>query len=286
MDKKNGAVIFRNQVLKGLHEVISGDKKKYQYAKSEGSVVITFTDEYLATIEDGKYDLLIINGDEYWPMIVKVKNHKLVGLEDQKIDNSKDLTQEQMKQLLQKYADKGIKVTEASHAGYSAGQRAVSGMVLFDANGGSGTMKPKEYTIGENITLPKNTFTRTGYSFVGWNTEADGSGATYEDKTMFVLIQDMVLYAQWQKDQAALTLKDVAATEKKLTASAALTINGETVKGKKVTFTVEGKTYTVKTNKNGVAKLTVKNLKLTSGDKVTIKAQYDDQTARKTVKVK
>ena len=37
---------------------------------------------------------------------------------------------------------------------------------------------------------------------------------------------------------------------------------GKAVKGKKITFKFKGKTYTTKTNKNGIATITIKNLKV------------------------
>ncbi|MBQ2447953.1 MAG: InlB B-repeat-containing protein, partial [Bacteroidales bacterium] len=43
-----------------------------------------------------------------------------------------------------------------------------------------------------------NTFTRDGYNFTGWNTNADGSGTSYTDKQSITLSQDITLYAQWE----------------------------------------------------------------------------------------
>ena len=48
------------------------------------------------------------------------------------------------------------------------------------------------------VTVAENTFTRSGYSFAGWNTQADGSGEDYAAGDAFQLTgQDAVLYAQW-----------------------------------------------------------------------------------------
>ena len=46
--------------------------------------------------------------------------------------------------------------------------------------------------------LSANTFTRTGYTFQGWNTKADGTGISYADKASIKLSSDMTLYAQWK----------------------------------------------------------------------------------------
>jgi hypothetical protein len=51
--------------------------------------------------------------------------------------------------------------------------------VSFDANSGTGTMAAQEFEYGISEYLNTNAFTRTGYNFAGWNTEADGSGIAY-----------------------------------------------------------------------------------------------------------
>ena len=45
--------------------------------------------------------------------------------------------------------------------------------------------------------LTLNTFTRTGYSFSGWNTAANGSGTAYADGATYSFAADITLYAQW-----------------------------------------------------------------------------------------
>ena len=44
---------------------------------------------------------------------------------------------------------------------------------------------------------------RKGYSFVGWNTAADGSGTSYEAGAKVELSAPVTLYAQWKKDEPA-----------------------------------------------------------------------------------
>ena len=52
----------------------------------------------------------------------------------------------------------------------------------FDANGGEGTMPAQTFEAGVSQAITANTFTRSGYYFVGWNTSPDGSGTSYTDK--------------------------------------------------------------------------------------------------------
>ena len=83
-------------------------------------------------------------------------------------------------------------------AQYSATAR-VFYTITFNANGGEGSMEPQRFEVGVDTALNTNAFTRENYKFTGWNTEADGSGATYADKgAILELTGDMTLYAQWQ----------------------------------------------------------------------------------------
>ena len=70
--------------------------------------------------------------------------------------------------------------------------------VKFGANGGTGTMADQTFVWNTPQALTANTFTRTGYDFIGWKTKADGSGDDYTDGQTITNLEDMTLYAQWQ----------------------------------------------------------------------------------------
>ena len=83
-------------------------------------------------------------------------------------------------------------------AQYSATAR-VFYTITFDGNGGEGSMEPQRFEVGVDTALNTNAFTRENYKFTGWNTAADGSGATYADEgAILELSGDMTLYAQWK----------------------------------------------------------------------------------------
>lgn len=73
--------------------------------------------------------------------------------------------------------------------------------VIYNANGGEGTMANQILTYDKATALSACTFTRDGYTFIGWNTAADGTGTSYADKQVvknMTIVEGVVLYAQWQ----------------------------------------------------------------------------------------
>lgn len=72
--------------------------------------------------------------------------------------------------------------------------------VIFDANGGTGIMTNQTLSREEDTFLKTNTYTRSGYKFVEWNTEPDGSGTSYLNKLQVRNLTNnptITLYAQW-----------------------------------------------------------------------------------------
>ena len=73
--------------------------------------------------------------------------------------------------------------------------------ITFDSNGGTGTMDTQAFLEGVKATLNACTFTRSGYTFNGWNTKANGSGTAYSDGQSVTLSDNTTLYAQWKSTQ-------------------------------------------------------------------------------------
>lgn len=73
-------------------------------------------------------------------------------------------------------------------------QRTVS----YNSNGGSGSMDSQTFypDDGESVTIKANGFTRSGYSFVNWNTSWDGEGTSYNAGAKYSG-NGISLYAQW-----------------------------------------------------------------------------------------
>ena len=74
--------------------------------------------------------------------------------------------------------------------------------VTYNSNGGTGSVPvdSKSYRAGQTVTVPANSgsLAYTGYSFVGWQTKADGSGSTYAQGQTFLMgSANVTLYALW-----------------------------------------------------------------------------------------
>ncbi len=72
--------------------------------------------------------------------------------------------------------------------------------VTYDANGGNGSVPTDSnlYPPGTMVTvLGQSTLSRTGNTFAGWNTQADGSGTTYAVGVSFHIGNSITLYARW-----------------------------------------------------------------------------------------
>ncbi|MEG0323398.1 MAG: InlB B-repeat-containing protein, partial [Raoultibacter sp.] len=71
--------------------------------------------------------------------------------------------------------------------------------VSFVGNGSTSGFMPAsaEMLVGSSYTLPANSFTRTDYDFVNWDTLSSGLGMSYADQETITVTSNTVLYAQW-----------------------------------------------------------------------------------------
>ena len=85
--------------------------------------------------------------------------------------------------------------------------RANNYNVKFDGNtADGGSMADQAMTYDEAASLERNSYTKTGYTFTGWNTQGDGSGSAYGDgeevKNLTTADGEVVkLYAQWRANK-------------------------------------------------------------------------------------
>lgn len=77
--------------------------------------------------------------------------------------------------------------------------------------GGQGTANWTGHT-GDTQAIGANGWTVDGYTFIGWNTSADGKGTAYAPGTTWIANGTLTLYAQWTPGQAGLTYDGNGAT--------------------------------------------------------------------------
>ena len=85
--------------------------------------------------------------------------------------------------------------------------------LIYNANTGSTSQTHRtDGVVDQTLTVIANPFTRPGYTFTGWNTQADGRGRAYTAGNGFRLVADpksnpvntSVLYAQWRINRVTL----------------------------------------------------------------------------------
>ena len=85
---------------------------------------------------------------------------------------------------------------------------ANSNTVTFNKNDGSGVTGTQSITSAVATALSNSTpFTRAGYTFTGWTTNADGSGTAYANGQSIVITAPLDLYARWSANTNTVIFK-------------------------------------------------------------------------------
>ena len=124
----------------------------------------------------------------------------------------------------------GRKITATANTGYTfsgwsstsgkidakktiiATYRANTYTISYNGNGATGgSTASSSHTYNAAKTLTTNGFTRTGYTFAGWNTQANGSGTNYSDNQSVTNLSStqgatVTLYALWTQVSHTLTV--------------------------------------------------------------------------------
>lgn len=134
--------------------------------------------------------------------------------------------------------------------------------IVYKGNGStSGKMSNTSCKYGTSYKLRGNKFKKKGYTFVGWNTKADGNGTTYKNKASIKNLtstsnKKITLYAQWKKTKYTVTYKlNGGKNNKKNPTSYYITTSTKTLKNPtRKGYTFQG-WYTDKKFKNKVTKI-------------------------------
>ena len=129
----------------------------------------------LEKVDNNNYKLIINNNVDYGSVKIVIDENKLLD----KVNNGNKKTE-----LLPK-----VGFTNK----YS---------ISYDKNNGTGSMNSTECTYGSSCTLRNNSFTRTGYTFLGWSTSSSGK-VEYNNSAKFDYNKttDLKLYAIWEANK-------------------------------------------------------------------------------------
>lgn len=113
---------------------------------------------------------------------------------------------------------------------YTANWEANSNKIIFDPNGGSGTMPVQEIKTNESDKLSLNAFTALGCKFLGWALSSEGD-IIYQDGDTFHMGTEpsYTLYAIWDVTDYPISYQ----------------LNGGTVSGNPIKYTALTKTFTL-----------------------------------------
>ena len=76
----------------------------------------------------------------------------------------------------------------------------VADSLSYQPNGGEGSMDSTPGYVGDAVVVEANGFTRDGYAFRTWNTQANGAGTDYAPLSEYTLTAGAdVLFAQWDE---------------------------------------------------------------------------------------
>lgn len=164
----------------------------------------------------------------------------------------------------------------------SASFAPINFAIRFNANGANGHMNNLTIPYDSACALTANTFSRTGYRFIGWNTNPDGSGTTYHDEQVIRNLSSIDgttidLHAQWEPYTYTVIFEangaDGAAVDQRFTydQSQTLAVNRFSRPG----YLFGG--WNTKSNGSGISYSNaqeVKNLLPTDDGKITLYAQW------------
>ncbi len=153
--------------------------------------------------------------------------------------------------------------------------------VEYRANGGDGTMPNQAFSYGVAQNLSANTFTREGYSFIGWS-KTGTSTVSYTDQEEVKNLtsyegQVVVLYAVWKKDPV--TVKEIFVKEGPTKTEYFV---GDTIDATGLVIGANLSDNTVRTVTTG---FTVSAPDMTTPGEKTVTVTYEGQTTTFTINV-
>ncbi len=251
---------------------IAGNDYSFDIENGEANVI-------MPELNDGTYDYTIkYTGDSYYAPITRSGNLIINNTQNKPVENNTNTqnnTTEPSNLVDAKIVAGNMNAVYTSNSFYT--------ITVYGNDG--------KVAKGASVTIKVN-----GKSFKTLPTDANGIAkfkvtqipGTY--KIQATSLGKTVTKTLTVKHVVTLKNINVKKSAKKLVITITLAkVNGKYLKGKKITFKFNGKTYKPKTNSKGVAKVTIPSKvlkKLKVGKKVTYQATYLKDTVKKSVKVK
>ena len=111
----------------------------------------------------------------------------------------------------------------AGYQGFIALLFTVNVTATFNSNYGSATTATQLVPKGTATSLTANSFSRDGYTFIGWNTSADGTGTWQTNSATVTISTDTTYYAMWSGIHTTGLVVNMDATKTPSLASGAAT---------------------------------------------------------------
>lgn len=115
--------------------------------------------------------------------------------------------------------------------------------VSFNANGGNGAPSAQTKWHAETLTLSPEKPTRSGYTFLRWNTKANGSGTSYSPGATYTANAALTLYAIWSLNHRKPTISSITCS--RCTSDGTASSSGTYCKAT-VTWSTDGPCKTIK----------------------------------------
>ena len=132
----------------------------------------------------------VVGVNENYTLPAPVRNgYKFLGWYDS-LENGNRLTDESGRSVSVYQQEESITVYARWEANLNS--------IIFDANGGNGTMQNQQIATDSSTNLSECAFTKVGYTFIGWGTTS--TQKTYDDKAEYAMGANSTyrLYAIWQ----------------------------------------------------------------------------------------
>lgn len=170
---------------------------------------------------------------------------------------------------------KNLTSTNGATVNLYARWKPIDYTVVYNANGGTGTMSNSNYTYDTAKALSVNKFTKDGYKFLGWSKSSTSTTPTYADgqsvKNLISTSGNVTLYAVWEKNPATVS----SITVNTMPTKTVYTV-GETFSSSGIVVKVNMSDGTSKTVTSG---FTVSKPDMATAGTKTVTVTYEGKTA-------